>query len=90
MALLNTYTNLHNGLNIPAAYNVVTSIQWDKKLNVATANVDVFVNKQIRDDNLINGAIGQYNVNLPANVSAVDEVYTFMKTQPEFSSAVDA
>ena len=90
MALLNRFTNDRNGLNIPNAYTIVSSMMWDKKLNVASAQLDVYVTQQVRDDNLINGSIGQFSIILPMNVVTIDQVYTYVKTLPEFAAAVDA
>ena len=90
MALLKTFTNERTGLTVPNAYTIVTAVNWDKKLNVAQASIEVYVNQQVREQNLISGSLISLTAMLPEGVLTVDQVYAHLKTLPEFAGAVDA
>lgn len=90
MALLNTFTDSRTGLTVPNAYYVATTTNWDKRLNVASASISVYVSQAMREANLISGSIGELTVRIPNADTSIDEVYVYLKTLPDFADAVDA
>lgn len=86
MALQFNFTNDNSGLTITNAYAKLGNFHGDKT-NVRF-DVEIFVSSEARLDN--KQPISHLTFNVPySDGMSIASLYTYMKTLPEFSQAID-
>lgn len=87
MALITTYTNERTGLQVPSAYTIITSVEWNKM--ACRISLTSYVSKEKRDEDVTGNGIGGYSI-FVEGLDTIEAMYNYLKTLPEFAGAVDA
>jgi len=99
MALQKSYTD-NTGVIHANAYHNISDIVYSKRDNEVFANINIYHNKQARDDGYDPIIIAQYKTSIIGTVEDAVEamdggdgirpyIYTRLKTLPEYDGAID-